>query len=86
MSGHLSRTENQLHRLLGLLSSCLSKAAADEILFGRAGYLFCLLFVMKYVSKEVCNRLGLERVARQVFDALMESGKKNSGVNHPATG
>lgn len=86
MSGHLSKTEENLRNLLALLPSCLSERAADEILYGRAGYLFCLLFVKKHVSKELCGRMGLDETARRVFDALMESGKRNSGIKHPNTG
>ena len=86
MSGHLSRTEEQLRKLLLLLPSALSPAAPDEVLYGRAGFLFCLLFVQKHVSKELCERMSLLASARQVFDALLESGKKNSGIQCPNTG
>lgn len=86
MSGHLTKTEEQLRSLLGLLSSCLSDKAPDEILYGRAGFLFCLLFVQKHTSKELCERMGVMAAARQVFDALVASGKSNSGIQHPNTG
>ena len=86
ISGHLSRTEQQARSLLTLLPSCLSPQAPDEILFGRAGYLFCLLFVQKHSSEELCERMGVRAAQRQVFDAIMESGKRNSGVKHPETG
>lgn len=72
--------------LLTFLPSSLSKAAPDEILYGRAGYLFCLLFVQCHTSKELCERVGLLAASRKVFDAIIESGKKNSGLIPPATG
>ncbi len=86
ISGQLSKTEKNLRMLLTHLPSCLKETTPDEILYGRAGYIFCLLFVKKYISKEVCERLGLEAAARQVFDALMTTGKKNSGIKPPNTG
>ena len=85
-AGHLSRTEEHVYNLLSLLSSCLDKAAVDEILYGRAGYLYCLLFVKKHISKEAGDRLELGKAAQQVFDALMAAGKRNSGVKPPKTG
>lgn len=84
--GHLSKTESHLRKLLSLLPSSLSPSAPDEVLYGRAGYLFCLLFVRRHVSKELCERLGVTAAARQVFDAVLASGKKNSGIQHPNTG
>lgn len=86
MAGHLSKTEEHLYNLLSLLPSCLDEEAVDEILYGRAGYLFCLLFVKKHISKQAGERLELEKAARQVFDALVANGKKNSGVKSPNTG
>ena len=86
MAGHLSKTEAQIYKVLDLLPSSLDPRAPDEMLFGRAGYLFCLLFMKKNLSKEVGDRLGLKKVARHVFEALIAQGKKNSGSKDPEKG
>ena len=86
LAGHLSKTEEHLYNLLSLLPSCLDEKSVDEILYGRAGYLFCLLFVKKHISKQVGERLELEKAARQVFDTIVAHGKRNSGVKPPNTG
>lgn len=45
----------------------------DEILYGRAGYLFALLFVNKYVNgKEVIPPNHIEKV----INAILKSGKQ----------
>lgn len=75
-----------MRHLLSYLGSSLSERAPDEVLYGRAGFLSSLLFVRKHVSKEFCARVGLEAAARQVFDAIMTSGKRNSGVKPSETG
>ena len=75
MAGHLSRTEEQICKVLDLKTSCLDEKAPDEVLFGRAGYLFCLLFLKKYLPKEVVDRLELSKAARQVFEKLIAQGK-----------
>jgi len=76
MAGHLSKTEEQICKVLDLETSCLDKKAPDEVLFGRAGYLFCLLFLKKYLPKEVVDRLQLRKAAKRVFEALMAQGKE----------
>ena len=86
MAGHLSKTEAQLYKLLDLLPSCLSPKAEDDVLYGRAGYLYSLLFVKKHIAKEAIERLGLEKKAREVFEALIANGKRNSRSRDPDNG
>ena len=78
-SGDNSKASRQLSLLLGYLPSALDNSAADEILYGRAGYLFCLLFVKNHVAREILEGIELESAMRKVFDAVMKSGKKLSG-------
>ena len=77
--GDHSKASHQLSLLLGYLPSALDGSAANEILYGRAGYLFCLLFVRSHVAKELLEGVGLESAMRKVFDAIIKSGKKLSG-------
>ena len=78
-SGELSQSAQQVSLLLGFLKSALDKSAADEILYGRAGYLYSLLFVKNHVPKELLEGLGVESAMRKVFDAILTSGKKLHG-------
>ncbi len=86
MAGHLSKTEAQIYKVLDLLSSCLHDSAPDEVLFGRAGYLFCLLFLNKNLPKEVVDRLELKKAARKGFEMLIDHGKKQSRTSNPEKG
>lgn len=63
-------------RVLGLLPLALSSSAADEVLYGRAGYLSCLLFLRRHAGEVVEVR---QEVLRKVFDAIVVSGRKASG-------
>jgi hypothetical protein len=78
-SGDHSKASRHLSLLLGYVPSALDSSAADEILYGRAGYLFSLLFVKKHVAKELLEGLGLESAMKKVFGAILKSGKKLSG-------
>ena len=77
MTGHLSKTETQVNKLLDLMPSCLSPKAPCEVLYGRAGYLYSLLFVKKHIAGEAVERLGLDRVAKEVFEATISEGKRS---------
>ena len=84
-AGDLSRTEQHLQQLMSYLPHALHSSAADEVLYGRAGFLFCLLLVRKYVGKEQCERFGVDTAMRKVFDTIIKSGKDNSGAKPPNT-
>ena len=78
-SGEPSQSSHQITLLLNYLKSALDSSAADEILYGRAGYLFSLLFVKNHVQKELIEGVGLEQAMRKVFDAILKSGNKLLG-------
>ena len=73
------KTENYLTTLLSFLPECLIQGTPDELLYGRAGYLSCLLLVKKYLPAELCHKVELERALRQVFEYLVNSGQQGSG-------
>ena len=85
--GNRSKAESNLHQLL---STCLPHAlhsnAVDEVLYGRAGFLSSLLFVKKHVGAELSGVSELVPAMRKVFDLIIESGKRSSGVKPPNTG
>ena len=60
--------------------------AVDEVLYGRAGFLSSLLFVKKHVGAELSGVSELVPAMRKVFDLIIESGKRSSGVKSPNTG
>lgn len=76
-AGDLAGAQSHVQEVIGLLPHCLQKSAADEILYGRAGYLSCLLFIQRHIRGSV--RIKKE-VMRQVFDAIVESGKRSSNA------
>ena len=66
---------------MSYLPHALHSSAADEVLYGRAGFLFCLLLVWKYVGKERCERFGVDTATRKVFDAIAKSGEDKSSLD-----
>ena len=76
-SGDESKTETHLRKLLAFLPDCLGDEVPDEVLYGRAGYLLCLMMVQKHVSKELCEKAKVADAVKQVVDALLVSGKEN---------
>jgi hypothetical protein len=77
VSGDLSKAERHLGKLLAFLPDCLGSEVPDEVLYGRAGYLFCLLMVQKHVSEELWVKMNVSDAVKQTFDALITSGKEN---------
>ncbi|RZF38543.1 hypothetical protein LSTR_LSTR006138 [Laodelphax striatellus] len=55
---------------------CKSSDIPDEILYGRAGYLYALLFVKKYTNLNV-----EDSIIRKVISAILDSGKKLADKN-----
>lgn len=71
--GDASRAQASGRKVLELLPLALSGSAADEVLYGRAGYLSCLLFLRRHAGEVVEVR---QEVLRRVFDAIVASGRK----------
>lgn len=74
--GDTSRAQASGRKVLELLPLALSSSAADEVLYGRAGYLSCLLFLCRHVGGAVEVR---QEVMRRVFDAIIDSGRRAAG-------
>ena len=72
------KTQYHLEKLLSFLSQCLAIDTPDELLFGRAGFLSCLLFVKKHLPSELCEKLQISSVMRQVFDCIISSGQEQA--------
>jgi lantibiotic modifying enzyme len=79
---HLKSNQNQCNRLLNSLKSMISYAIdintelADEVLYGRSGFLYSLLFVRKYIpnSDQIIDNNDI----RSVVDAILRSGKRTA--------
>ena len=78
-TGDNSQSSRQISLLLEYLKSALDSSAADEILYGRAGYLFSVLFVKNHVPKELLEGVGLDLVMWKVFDKILKSGNRLPG-------
>lgn len=70
------KTESYVTHVLSSLPSALSHDTPDELLFGRAGYLSCLLMIKKHINSDLCQRMNIDSIARQIFDAILISGQK----------
>ncbi|XP_062505180.1 glutathione S-transferase LANCL1-like isoform X3 [Corticium candelabrum] len=81
-SGHVNKCQHCVQQLLSE-SSRASKVDEDEILYGRAGYLFCLLFVKKHLPAHLVPIEKLESTATSVAEVVIETGVKGSrGQKH----
>ena len=72
------KVEYHMEQLLSFLEESLQANTPDELLFGRAGYLSCLLLVRKHISKEICDKMALDKSMKLVFTELVKSGKQQS--------
>lgn len=72
------KTQYHLEKLISFLSRCLAIDTPDELLFGRAGFLSCFLFVKKHLPSELCEKLQISSVMRQVFDCIISSGQEQA--------
>lgn len=74
--GNSAESKECLGRLLQLQASVLSPDGdmPDEILYGRSGYLFALLYVCKEIGPEAVD----EATISQVVTTIVESGKSFS--------
>lgn len=65
-----------VEKLIGLwdrFENDQAKYVEDEVLYGNAGYLYCLLTILKEVdpkNKEVIT------IARKIIDVIISDGKK----------
>ena len=85
--GNQSKAESSLRQLLSTCLPCaLHSNAIDEVLYGRAGFLSCLLFVRKHVGADLPGVSELVPAMRKVFELIMESGKRSSHAKPPNTG
>ncbi|KAJ0180506.1 hypothetical protein K1T71_003910 [Dendrolimus kikuchii] len=70
---HLPDYKNLTQRLINLIS--LLNDSPDELLYGKAGYLYALLFVNRHISgKEVIPANHIEKV----INSILKSGKQLS--------
>ena len=64
----------------------------DELLYGRSGYLWSLLFVWQELSDDVSKKKDIERVIEEVFVELIKKGSGKKGkpltwtFNHGVSG
>ena len=66
-------------RLYDLQGLCRSHQTIDELLFGRAGYLYCLFFVRRYAGAQVPASL-----LQQVMQSTLQTGSAGRRHGWPA--
>jgi len=79
-------SQNVLQRLLNLQKQVVDKPTQpdlpDELLYGRVGYLYSILFVKKHLGEETVNK----SLVRDIISAVLQSGQelsKRSKVKSP---
>jgi len=75
-AGDPSKSEEHLQQLMSYLPHALYSSAADEILYGRAGFLFCLLFARRHLGQELCEQFGVTTAMRKVFGCYCQVGER----------
>ncbi|CAF1337514.1 unnamed protein product, partial [Didymodactylos carnosus] len=58
--------------IVSMKNSVLSRSNPDEYLYGRAGYLYALIFLRKEVSSEIID----SQLITDVFEYMIKSGEK----------
>lgn len=77
--GDLVKSERYIKALIAMVDRCCNdKSIPDEVLYGKAGYLYALLFVQKYIGEGTVN----ERTILKVCDAILKSGAKLAREDH----
>ena len=75
-ANQLDKSKECLELLLSQCDKAL-QVEEDEVLYGRAGYLFCLLFVEKYLPGDLPTD-KLRSASKGVAEVIIESGIKGS--------
>ncbi|XP_022803586.1 lanC-like protein 2 isoform X2 [Stylophora pistillata] len=71
--GLKDKSEKCFYKLLSLSDNvCRDHSLPDEVLYGRAGYLFSLLFVQKHLGEEKISASTIN----QVCQAILDSGER----------
>lgn len=76
INGEIDKANDCVNDLVAMAASILpiSNSVYDELLYGRAGYLYSLLFVRKYLGQSAIP----EKTIIDVVDAMIESGKNKA--------
>ena len=69
------KVKQYLKLVISLLPIALDEKAPDELLYGRAGYLSCLLLLKKHLPVDLCHQVELDQAMRKVFCVLLLSGQ-----------
>jgi hypothetical protein len=60
------------------MSRDLDTDLPDELLYGRAGYLYSLLFLISHTEDDIGAELVEPRLLRKVVEAVLQSGRRLS--------
>lgn len=63
-----------LEYLLSVEKEALKSSTPDELLYGRVGYLYCLLWINKKIHTKPIPKVVIENIVKSV---------ENSGLKHP---
>ncbi|XP_071959733.1 glutathione S-transferase LANCL1-like [Antedon mediterranea] len=74
--GNKQKSMECIQRLLELVDMALDLSTPDELLYGRSGYLYALLFVRHNIAEDVIQNDIIEKVAKAILDSGMSLGRK----------
>lgn len=61
-----------LFRIISMKKNALSHSNPDEYLYGRAGYLYTLMFLRQEIGEHVID----PQLITEIFEAMIKSGEK----------
>ncbi|XP_033116538.1 lanC-like protein 2 isoform X2 [Anneissia japonica] len=67
--GKKQKSKDCVERLQKLVDIVLDESIPDELLYGRAGYLYALLFVEHFLGEETIQKNIIEKVTMMVLDS-----------------
>ncbi|RSH84100.1 hypothetical protein EHS25_005345 [Saitozyma podzolica] len=77
-----TRLPDLIHRIEAAVEYVLRKDTGDELLYGRAGYLYAIQFLRKDFARDPLGS-KLPVVAKQTFDAILASGRRSALARGP---
>lgn len=69
--GHAQKSKECIQRVVAMAKVALDPSGYDELLYGRAGYLYALYFIQKHIGDTAVEQSLID----EVIEAMVESGK-----------
>ncbi|CAF3030419.1 unnamed protein product [Rotaria socialis] len=77
-AGDQKTTDRYIEKILSMKTNALSHSVPDEFLYGRAGYLFTLMFLRREIGEHAVD----PQIITEIFEAMIKSGEKYARDTH----